>query len=104
MKDDTATINFRVPSSLKTDFEAATHANDITVSQILRNHMRWYVSRYLPRPSTATAPPQMPDTPPETSPPSPPTRETEKSPTSDKKAIQQHFKSQKGRRNGRPGR
>ena len=38
-----ATIKARVPAELKTSFEAAAKANDLTASQVLRHLMKRYV-------------------------------------------------------------
>lgn len=40
-------LQIRVGKGLKKDFERACKDNDITVSQVLRAHMRDYVNQYL---------------------------------------------------------
>lgn len=40
-------LQIRVSKGLKKDFERVCKDNDLTASQVLRAHMRDYVSRYL---------------------------------------------------------
>lgn len=48
-KSNTSTYTVRVDEDLKKAFEQCAKAMDRTGSQLIRDHMRWYVSEYMKR-------------------------------------------------------
>lgn len=49
MTTKTSTYTIRVDEDLKTAFEQCAKAMDRTGSQLIRDHMRWYVNEYMKR-------------------------------------------------------